>query len=451
MLYIVGANDRHVKHPLHFSLPGNLDYNARPAFHWPSMSSTAQTPPRVAVIGGGPAGLMAAEVLAAGGAQVDVFDAMPSVARKFLLAGKGGMNITHSEPYADFVRRYGARSGEVGAWLDAFGPETVREWTHGLGIDTFVGSSGRVFPLEMKAAPLLRAWLHRLREAGVRFHMRHRWLGWEGEALRMATPDGETLVRFDAVLLALGGASWPRLGSDGAWVPLLAARSVEVAPLAPANCGFDVDWTPHFRDKHAGAPLITVAIGYQDRDGQRARRQGQFVVTQTGIEGSLVYAISNLLRDQIAARGETMIWLDLAPDLDAARVRAEVLRPRGARSMSSHLQSRLGIKGVKAGLLRECLSQADYLDEDTLAASIKALPLTLTRPRPIAEAISSAGGVRFEALDADGMLRALPGVFVAGEMLDWEAPTGGYLLTACFASGRAAAQGVLAYLGRVES
>jgi hypothetical protein len=433
MLYIVGANGRHVKHPLHFSLPGNLDYNARPAFHWPSMSSTAQTPPR------------------AGGAQVDVFDAMPSVARKFLLAGKGGMNITHSEPHADFVRRYGARSGEVGAWLDAFGPDTVREWIHGLGIDTFVGSSGRVFPLEMKAAPLLRAWLHRLREAGVRFHMRHRWLGWEGEALRMATPEGETLVRFDAVLLALGGASWPRLGSDGAWVPLLAARSVEVAPLAPANCGFDVDWSSHFRDKHAGAPLITVAIGYQDRDGQRARRQGQFVVTQTGIEGSLVYAISNLLRDQIAARGETTIWLDLAPDLDAERVRAEVLRPRGARSMSSHLQSRLGIKGVKAGLLRECLSQAEYLDEDTLAASIKALPVTLTRARPIAEAISSAGGVRFEALDAHGMLRALPGVFVAGEMLDWEAPTGGYLLTACFASGRAAAQGVLAYLGRVES
>jgi uncharacterized flavoprotein (TIGR03862 family) len=411
------------------------------------MSANPHTPHRVAVIGGGPAGLMAAEVLAAGGAQVDVFDAMPSVARKFLLAGKGGMNITHSEPYEDFVRRYGSRIGEVGAWLDAFGPQAVREWIHGLGIDTFVGSSGRVFPTDMKAAPLLRAWLHRLRETGVRFHMRHRWLGWEGDALRMATPDGETIVQADAVLLALGGASWPRLGSDAAWVPLLSARSVEVAPLAPANCGFDVDWSSHFSEKHAGAPLTTVAIGYQDRDGQRARRQGQFVVTQTGIEGSLVYALSNVLRDQIAARGETTIWLDLAPDLDAERVRAEVLRPRGARSMSSHLQSRLGIKGVKAGLLRECLAQADYLDEDTLAAAIKALPLTLMRPRPIAEAISSAGGVRFEALDAGGMLRAVPGVFVAGEMLDWEAPTGGYLLTACFASGRAAAQGVLHYVG----
>jgi uncharacterized flavoprotein (TIGR03862 family) len=399
--------------------------------------------PRVAVIGGGPAGLMAAEVLAAGGARVEVFDAMPSVARKFLLAGKGGMNITHSEPYDDFVRRYGARSDEVAAWLGAFGPEAVRAWIHGLGVDTFVGSSGRVFPTDMKAAPLLRAWLHRLRESGVRFRMRHRWLGWEGESLRFATPEGETLAQPDAVVLALGGASWPRLGSDGAWVPLLEARRVEVAPLVPANCGFDVDWSPHFSEKHAGAPLTTVAIQYADRLGERARRQGQFVVTRTGVEGSLVYAVSGVLRDQITAHGQTTIWLDLLPDLDAGRVRAEVLRPRGARSMSSHLQSRLGIKGVKAGLLRECLSQAHYMDEETLAASIKALPLVLKRPRPIEEAISSAGGVRFEALDANGMLRAVPGVFVAGEMIDWEAPTGGYLLTACFASGRAAAQGVL--------
>lgn len=424
----------------------NLDYNARPVPDWPSMRSTPQTSPRVAIVGGGPAGLMAAEVLAAGGVQVEVFDAMPSVARKFLLAGKGGMNITHSEPYEDFVRRYGARSGEVGAWLTDFTPGAVRGWIHGLGIDTFVGSSGRVFPLEMKAAPLLRAWLHRLREAGVRFHMRHRWLGWEGEHLRFATPDGERSERFDAVLLALGGASWPRLGSDAAWVPLLAERSVEVAPLVPANCGFDTDWSPHFSEKHAGAPLITVVVEYEDRAGQRARRQGQFVVTATGIEGSLVYALSSVLRDQIAARGDTTVWLDLAPDLDAERVRAEVLRPRGARSMSSHLQSRLGIKGVKAGLLHECLSKSAYQDEETLAAAIKALPLRLKRPRPIEEAISSAGGVRFEALDANGMLRAVPGVFVAGEMLDWEAPTGGYLLTACFASGRAAATGVLRYV-----
>jgi len=408
-----------------------------------SMSTTSSSSPRVAVIGGGPAGLMAAEVLAAGGAQVDVYDAMPSVARKFLLAGKGGMNITHSEPYADVVRRYGARSAEVARWLAAFSPEDVRAWIHGLGIDTFIGSSGRVFPTDMKAAPLLRAWLHRLREGGVRFHMRQRWLGWEGEALRFAAPDGEHVLRFDAVILALGGASWARLGSDGAWVPLLEQRRVEVAPLVPANCGFDVDWSAHFSDKHAGAPLTTVAIEYEDRAGARARRQGQFVVTKGGIEGSLVYAISSVLRDQIGARGTATIWLDLAPDHTAERVHAEVTRPRGARSLSSHLQSRLGIKGVKAALLRECLSRADYMDEEALARAIKALPLVLRRPRPIDEAISSAGGVKFEALDGDGMLRAVPGVFVAGEMIDWEAPTGGYLLTACFASGRAAAQGVL--------
>jgi uncharacterized flavoprotein (TIGR03862 family) len=407
------------------------------------MPTIPPSSPRVAVIGGGPAGLMAAEVLAAGGAQVDVYDAMPSVARKFLLAGKGGMNITHSEPYADFVARYGARSEQVAAWLGAFTPGDVRAWIHGLGIDTFIGSSGRVFPADMKAAPLLRAWLHRLRESGVRFHMRHRWLGWEGETLRFGGPEGELTVQADAVILALGGASWARLGSNGAWVPLLEERRVEVAPLVPANCGFDVGWSPHFSDKHAGAPLTTVAIEYEDRTGCRARRQGQFVVTATGIEGSLVYAISSVLRDQIAARGTATIWLDLAPDHDAARVHAEVSRPRGARSMSSHLQSRLGIKGVKAGLLRECLSQADYMDEELLARAIKALPVTLKRPRPIDEAISSAGGVRFEAMDAHGMLRAVPGVFVAGEMIDWEAPTGGYLLTACFASGRAAAQGVL--------
>ena len=402
----------------------------------------------VAVIGGGPAGLMAAETLSAHGVQVDLYDAMPSVGRKFLLAGKGGMNITHSEAYADFVARYGARSEPVAAWLDAFKPDDVRAWIHGLGIDTFVGTSGRVFPLEMKAAPLLRAWLHRLRESGVRLHTRHRWQGWRDGQLVFATPEGETLVAADATILALGGASWARLGSDGAWVPLLEARGVEVAPLVPSNCGFDTGWSAHFSEKHAGAPLITVAVEYENRMGERERRQGQFVVTASGIEGSLVYALSAPLRDQIAARGHTTVWLDLAPDHDLERVRAEVLRPRGSRSMSSHLQSRLGIKGVKAGLLRECLDAAGYNDPERLAEAIKALPLVLKRPRPIDEAISSAGGVRFESIDADGMLKALPGVFVAGEMVDWEAPTGGYLLTACFGSGRAAGRDVLAWLNR---
>ena len=407
--------------------------------------------PRVAVIGGGPAGLMAAETLAAAGVQVDVYDAMASVGRKFLLAGKGGMNITHSEPYADFVQRYRDRHMQVGDWLDAFDADAVRAWIHDLGIETFVGTSGRVFPLEMKAAPLLRAWLHRLKESGVRFHMRQRWLGWQDGRLRFATPDGERLVDADATILALGGASWARLGSDGAWVPLLRERGVGVAPLVPANCGFDTGWSVHFSSRFAGAPLLTVAAGVHGDDGAIAWRKGQFVVTQGGVEGSLVYALSAPLRDAIARDGTATLWLDLVPDHSAQRVFDEVTRGRGSRSMSSHLQSRLGIKGVKAGLLHECLSKADYADPARLAAAIKALPVTLLRTRPIDEAISSAGGVQFDALDGQSaMLRTLPGVFVAGEMVDWEAPTGGYLLTACFASGRAAGRGALAWLGATQ-
>jgi uncharacterized flavoprotein (TIGR03862 family) len=412
------------------------------------MPAAASPASRVAVIGAGPAGLMAAEVLAAGGVQVDVYDAMPSAGRKFLLAGKGGMNITHSEPYEGFVSRYGARAGEVRHWLDGFKPQEVRDWIHGLGIDTFVGSSGRVFPTDMKAAPLLRAWLHRLREAGVRLHMRHRFIGWRDGALVLATPEGDVTTTAGATILALGGASWPRLGSDGAWAPLLVNENVDVAPLVPSNCGFDTDWSPYFAERHAGAPLTTVAITFENAQGAKEWRKGQFVVTSTGIEGSLVYAVSAPLRDQIAARGSTTIWLDLAPDHDEQRVLAEVTHPRGSRSMSSHLQSRLGIKGVKAGLLRECLKAGDYNDPVRLAAAIKKLPLVLKCVRPIEEAISSAGGVRFDAIDEHGMLRAVPGVFVAGEMVDWEAPTGGYLLTACFASGRAAGCGALAWLNQ---
>ena len=398
---------------------------------------------RVAVIGGGPAGLMAAEVLSQGGVRVDLYDAMPSVGRKFLLAGKGGMNITHSEPDADFMKRYRLRTGEVTPWLAQFNGQAVRDWIHALGVDTFVGSSGRVFPTDMKAAPLLRAWLHRLRAQGVQFHMRHRWLGWEGDGLRFSNPDGEVRRQADAVVLALGGASWARLGSDGAWLPLLAERGVAVAPLTPSNCGFDTGWSEHFSSRYAGEPLTTVAINWTDAHGAPARRQGQFVVTATGVEGSLIYAISADLRDQIADTGSATMYLDLLPDMGAERVHAEVTRPRGSRSMSSHLQSRLGIKGVKSGLLRECLSAADFADTDTLAAALKMLPVRLKQARPIDEAISSAGGVRFDALDAASMLLAMPGVFVAGEMVDWEAPTGGYLLTACFASGRAAARGAL--------
>jgi uncharacterized flavoprotein (TIGR03862 family) len=412
------------------------------------MNVTSTASRRAIVIGGGPAGLMAAEVLAAGGVQVDVVDAMPSIGRKFLLAGRGGMNITHSEDLDAFKGRYGARRDEVARWLDGFTPAQLRDWIHGLGIETFVGSSGRVFPLEMKAAPLLRAWLHRLREAGVRFHMRHRWTGWRDGRLLFATPEGERVDEADAVVLALGGASWSRLGSDGAWVPLLRERAVEVAELVPMNCGFDADWSEHFRERHAGAPLTTVALGLAGADGRIDYRKGQFVVTATGIEGGVVYALSGAIRDRIARAGQATVHLDLLPDHGAQRVLDEVTRPRGSRSLSSHLQSRLGIAGVKAGLLRECLGKAEFADPLRLAHALKALPLTVTRTRPIDEAISSGGGVRFEALEgAGGMLRALPGVFVAGEMVDWEAPTGGYLLTACFGSGRAAGQGALDWLG----
>ncbi|HAT30934.1 MAG TPA: aminoacetone oxidase family FAD-binding enzyme [Janthinobacterium sp.] len=400
---------------------------------------------RVAVIGGGPAGLMAAQALAEGGAQVDLYDAMPSVGRKFLLAGRGGMNITHAEPYADFVTRYGARAAALRPMLDAFGPDQVRAWVAALGVDTFVGSSGRVFPTDMKAAPLLRAWLHRLREAGVGFHMRHRWLGWRENLPLFATPDGALTAPADAIVLALGGGSWARLGSDGAWLPLLQAEGVPVAPLEPANCGFDVAWSAHFSSRYAGHPLPTVAIRARDGAGNETRKQGQFVVTAGGVEGSLIYALSAALREQVKADGSALIHLDLLPDWSAARVMDEVCRPRGARSMASHLQSRLGLKGVKSGLLRECLSAQEFADPARLAQAIKLLPLRLCRARPIDEAISSAGGVRFEGLDKL-MLQARPGVFVAGEMLDWEAPTGGYLLTACLASGLAAGASARAWL-----
>lgn len=413
---------------------------------------------RAAVIGGGPAGLMAAEVLVAGGVQVDLYDAMPSVGRKFLLAGKGGLNLTHGEPFEDFLTRYGARQAQLAPWLTDFDSAALRHWAGGLGIETFVGSSGRVFPVDLKAAPLLRAWLQRLRGAGVSFHQRHRWCGWTDDgALRFATPTGERTVRPDAVLLALGGASWARLGSDGAWLPRLAARGVDVAPLQPSNCGFDVGragrapgWSAHLRERFAGAPVKPVVLSAETSDGRRFHRQGEFVVTATGVEGSLVYAASALLRDEIAVHGEANFTLDLLPDRNPDWVAAEVARPRGPRSLSTHLKSRLGIDGVKAALLHELLDKKQLHDAQRLAAALKALPLRLVATRPVDEAISTAGGVHLEALDQRLMIKALPGVFCAGEMLDWEAPTGGYLLNACFATGRAAGQGLLAWLAAGE-
>jgi uncharacterized flavoprotein (TIGR03862 family) len=403
---------------------------------------------RAAIVGGGPAGLMAAEVLSRAGVAVDLYDSMPSVGRKFLLAGKGGMNLTHSEPFDAFVSRYGARREQVMPWLKQFGPQDLRAWAESLGVATFVGTSGRVFPVDMKAAPLLRAWLHRLREAGVRFHMRHRWLGWEGEEMLFSTPGGTHRVLASAVVLALGGASWPRLGSDGAWCSWLAERGVEVAPLQPANCGFDAAWSEHFRSRFAGQPVKAVSASLIDAAGNRHQRQGEFVITEHGIEGSLVYALSAFLRDRISADGTAVLELDLAPGKDLSRVTAEIAHPRGSRSMSSHLQSRVGIAGVKAGLLRELTTPDVYAEPARLAAAIKALPVRLHAARPIAEVISSAGGVAFTALEADLMLTSMPGIFCAGEMLDWEAPTGGYLLTACLAAGRCAGQGALDWLAR---
>lgn len=440
---------------------------------------------------------MAAEVLASAGMGVSVqlFDAMPSVGRKFLLAGKGGLNLTHSEGLEWFMPRYGDATSALTAPLAGFGPDALRAWATGLGVETFVGSTGRVFPKDMKAAPLLRAWLHRLRVAGVYFSMRHRWLGWsDSGALIFATPQGEVQVQADAVVLALGGGSWKRLGSDGAWVPLLQARGVAVAALQPSNCGFDVGakpahikanihsdnvieqgvepvetrreflkelfgrapapqagWTEHFATRFAGQPFKSVAISFTDSAGKTFSRKGEFVATATGVEGSLIYAASSLLRDEIAAHGSATFTLDLLPNKSLEQVLVEVRHPRGSRSLSSHLKSRLSLDGIKAGVLHELLDKDTINNAAQLAHAIKALPVTLVATRPIDEAISSAGGVRFEALDAQLKISApavlQPPVFCAGEMLDWEAPTGGYLLTACFASGHTAGHGVLRHFG----
>lgn len=415
-------------------MPDALNTTAAPAA--PSTLSV-----RAAIIGGGPAGLMAAEVLLAGGVEVDLFDAMPSVGRKFLLAGKGGLNLTHSEADARLRSRYEQASAPLAPMLDAFNAVALRGWAAELGVETFVGTSGRVFPVDMKAAPLLRAWMHRLRAAGLRTHMRRRWRGWTPEGM---LDFGDLLVHADVTVLALGGASWARLGSDGAWVPLLASRGVQIDPLRPSNCGFDrvQPWSDYLRARHAGQPVKPVVAHFCGR-----RQQGEFVLTDTGVEGSLIYAFSANLREAIARDGSATLHLDLLPDHSADRVREELQRPRGARSLATHLKSRLGVVGLKLALLHELLGPQGLHDTAAVADALKAYPLELGAARPLDEAISTAGGVQWSELDGNLMLRRAPGVFCAGEMLDWEAPTGGYLLTACFATGRWAGLGALSWRG----
>lgn len=390
---------------------------------------------------------MAAETLIAQSVDVHVYDAMPSVGRKFLMAGIGGMNITHAEPAAQFITRYGARQNQIAPMLQQLNAADLRDWVHQLGLETFVGSSGRVFPTDMKAAPLLRAWLHRLRHAGVHFHVRHQWQGWDAQKnLCFNTPQGTYSTKPDAVILALGGGSWAKLGSDGKWLPLLEQKGIKVEALRPANCGFNVSWSDYFRAHFSGAPLKNITVKYADKHDVIHEKSGEMMITSNGVEGSLIYAISAILRDEIEANSHVQIHLDLLPHKNIEAVIQAIAHPRGSRSLSSHLQSRLNLKGVKVALLREVLSAEALNDPVQLGNAIKALPIVLKSTRPLDEAISSAGGVTFTDLNEDLMLTKLPGVFCAGEMLDWEAPTGGYLLTACFASGRVAGNGVWSWL-----
>ncbi|MBS0349707.1 MAG: TIGR03862 family flavoprotein [Proteobacteria bacterium] len=400
----------------------------------------------IVIIGGGPAGLMAAEILSQSGAKVDLYDAMPSLGRKFLMAGRGGLNFTHSEPYQTFITRYGSRQNEINTHLKHFRPDDLLTWAKQLNIETFIGSSGRVFPKGMKASPLLRAWLQRLQADGVTFHLRHRWTGWQHSLLVFDAPHGVIKVKPDATILALGGASWPKLGSRGDWVPWLTQQGIEVNPFRAANCGFTVNWSKHFSEKFHGQPIKSVVLSFKN-----FKQLGEFIVTKTGVEGSLIYATSAVLREQIELTGSAIIKLDLAPGSSREKLLKALARPRGSRSITNHIKKATGIQGVKVGLLYEFLPKQDFANIEKLVDTIKMLPIALATPAPIATAISSAGGVRFEQVDGNLMLRKMPGVFCAGEMLDWEAPTGGYLLTACFATGRGAGQGVLNWLSLLES
>lgn len=407
----------------------------------------AKSPLRsVAVIGGGPAGLMAAGMLLDQGQSVDLYDGKPSVGRKFLMAGKSGLNITHGEDFDTLLTRYGPRASVLEPHLRAFGPAEIQAWATGLGIEIFTGSSGRIFPTVMKASPLLRAWLARLSERGLRVHARHLWRGWRQDgALVFETPDGTVNVQTSATVLALGGASWPRLGSDGNWVKILRRKEISIPPLEPANCGFETQWSPYFAENFAGSPMKSCILKIGDRSVP-----GDFIVTKTGVEGGAVYTLSTAIREQITTKGAAMLLLDLTPGRSLERLTVSLSRPRGKRSLAKHLKQATGLEGVKASLLRERLPVSTFDNPATLAKAIKGLGVVLTKPRPIAEAISTAGGLAFEDMNEDFEITSLPGVFAAGEMLDWEAPTGGYLLTACLATGRAAGLSAAAWLKSQE-
>jgi uncharacterized flavoprotein (TIGR03862 family) len=403
---------------------------------------------QAAILGAGPAGLMAAEVLARGGVRVTVFDAMPSAGRKFLMAGRGGLNLTHSEPLPQFYARYGAASSPLQSAIDAFTPEMLRKWADDLGQPTFVGSSGRVFPRTLKASPLLRAWLKRLESIGVTLALRHRWTGWDrDDRLTFQTPDVEGVEVADATVMALGGASLPRLGSDGTWVERLANKGVAISPLQPANCSFTVAWSGVFRDRFEGQPLKTIALSF----GLHSVR-GEVLITRDGIEGGAIYALSALLREAIIASGHATLYIDLRPDIATAEFTARLSMPKGKQSISNWLRKASGLAPAAIGLLQEAAKASEQqlgaMSPTAIAALIRAVPVNLTGVAPIARAISSAGGIAFSELDEDYMIRRLPGVFAAGEMLDWEAPTGGYLLQASFATGAAAGRGALKWLRR---
>jgi uncharacterized flavoprotein (TIGR03862 family) len=412
----------------------------------PVRSGSGSLQPQVAVIGGGPAGLMAAEVAAQGGAHVTVYDAMARPGRKFLLAGRGGLNLTHSEDLEKLLARYGAAEAWLRPAIEAFPPSALRAWCEALGQETFVGSSGRVFPRAMKTSPLLRAWLRRLDAAGVAFHPRHRWTGWGAEgALTFQAADGPVTAKADATVLALGGASWPQLGSTGAWAGILAAAGVRIAPLRPANCGFLAPWSEVFRDRFAGAPLKRLGLSFGPH-----RARGEALVTEAGLEGGGIYALSAPLREAIAAAGEAIVHVDLLPDVALPQLERRLAGSRGKQSLSNFLRKAASLSPAAIGLLHEAAQtrteRVGAMTPAALAALIKAVPVRLTSTSPIARAISTAGGIARDEVDQHFMLRRLPGVFAAGEMLDWEAPTGGYLLQATFSTAVAAGRGVLQWL-----